>query len=79
MLLDVAVYLNAAITALDLRRELQAASDFELPVYYGVCDLRTLLVTSVPVTPTTTEPDLHWLRRTQLALSSWAKSWWTCS
>jgi carbonic anhydrase len=59
VLLDVAVYLNAAITALDLRRELQAASDFDLPVYYGVCDLKTLLVTSVPVTPTTTEPDLR--------------------
>ncbi len=58
-LLDVAVYLNAAITALDLRRELGAVSDHSPPVYYGVCDLKTLLVTSAPVTPTTTEPDLR--------------------
>lgn len=58
-LLDVAVYLNAAITALDLRRELGAVSDNSPPVYYGVCDLKSLLVTSSPVTPTTTEPDLR--------------------
>ena len=39
--------------------QLGAVSDHSPPVYYGVCDLKTLLVTSAPVTPTTTEPDLR--------------------
>ncbi|HEY4313431.1 MAG TPA: carbonic anhydrase [Pirellulales bacterium] len=59
VLLDVSVYLNAAITALDLQRELGAISNDTPPVYYGVCDLKTLLVTSAPVHGTSRVPDLR--------------------
>jgi carbonic anhydrase len=58
-LIDVAVYLNAAITAFDLRRELAAKSSPALAVHYGACDLQTMLVTSKPVTATTVDPDLR--------------------
>ena len=58
-LIDVAVYLNAAITAFDLRQELNEVGSDDIAVYYGVCDLQTMLVTSAPVTDDTTGPDLR--------------------
>lgn len=45
---EVAVYLNAAITALDLRREITASADPSLKVVYGVYDLATMFVTATP-------------------------------
>ena len=45
---DVAVYLNAAITALDLRREVAALRTDSIRVVYGVYDLATLLVSPIP-------------------------------
>ena len=58
-LVEVAVFLNAAVTAFDLRRELQAASGGGIAVYYGACNLKTMLVTSKPVLPSTVDPDLR--------------------
>ncbi len=45
---EVAVYLNAAITALDLRREVTAFGTDAMRVVYGVYDLATLFVTPLP-------------------------------
>lgn len=45
---ELTVYLNAAITALDLRRETQAFQSSSMRVAYGVYDLGTLFVTAVP-------------------------------
>ena len=53
------MYLNAAITAFELRRQIAVAGDHALAVYYGVCDLKTMLVTTVPVTAATAEPALR--------------------
>lgn len=53
---EVAVYLNAAITAFDLRREVAAFGADSIRVVYGVYDLATLFVTSTP-TVNPTEPD----------------------
>lgn len=58
-LIDAAVFLNAAITAFDVRNEIGTVTNKKLPVYYGVCDLQTMMVTSTPVTPTTTTGDLR--------------------
>jgi carbonic anhydrase len=45
---EVTVYLNAAITALDLQREVAAFGSDSLRVVYGVYDLATLFVSPVP-------------------------------
>lgn len=45
---EVAVYLNAAITALDLRQEIAAFTADSISVVYGVYDLATLFVNAVP-------------------------------
>ena len=45
---EVAVYLNAAITALDLRREVAALGTDSISVVYGVYDLATLFVSPTP-------------------------------
>jgi carbonic anhydrase len=45
---EVAVYLNAAITALDLRREVAAFGTDSIRVVYGVYDLATLFVSPIP-------------------------------
>lgn len=46
---EVAVYLNAAITALDLRREVAAFGTDSMRVVYGVYDLATLFVSPIPL------------------------------
>lgn len=53
---EVAVYLNAAITAFDLRREVAAFGAETMKVVYGVYDLATLHVTARP-TANPSEPD----------------------
>ena len=58
-LIEGAIFQNAAITAFDLKRELFSSHDRSLHVVYGVCNVGTMLVTSLPETPTTTEPSLH--------------------
>jgi carbonic anhydrase len=45
---EVAVYLNAAITAFDLRREVAAFQTDSIQVVYGVYDLATMFVTPLP-------------------------------
>lgn len=45
---EVAVYLNAAITAFDLRREVALFGNDSMRVVYGVYDLATLFVTDKP-------------------------------
>lgn len=57
-LIETAVYLNAAITGFDLEREMPAASRNRLPVYYGVCDLQTMLVTHSPSAKPAVAPSL---------------------
>ena len=52
---EVTVYLNAAITAFDLRREVAAFGQDSMRVVYGVYDLATLFVTATP-TPHPTDP-----------------------
>lgn len=47
-LAEIAVYLNAALTAYDLRREIEGLGNSILPVVYGVCDLGDLRVRSLP-------------------------------
>lgn len=46
---EVSVYLNAAITAFDLRREVAAFGAETMDVVYGVYDLATLFVTATPI------------------------------
>lgn len=50
-----AVYLNAAITSFDLRREVAAFGKDSMRVVYGIYDLATLFVTATP-TPHPTGP-----------------------
>jgi carbonic anhydrase len=57
-LIEGTIFQNAAITAFDLKRELFSRGDQPLNVVYGVCNVGTMLVTSLPETPTTTEPSL---------------------
>jgi carbonic anhydrase len=51
MLIETTVYLNAAVTAFDLRREVQPLVEAPPRVVYGVYDLDSLRVHSTPVTP----------------------------
>jgi carbonic anhydrase len=50
---EVSVYLNAAITAFDLRREVAAFGAESTSVVYGVYDLATLFVTAMPTSQPT--------------------------
>jgi carbonic anhydrase len=53
-LIEVAVYLNAALTAYDLRREIEGVGGGQaLPVVFGVCDLGDLRVRACPAAPAT--------------------------
>jgi carbonic anhydrase len=47
-LIDVAVFLNAALTAFDLRRELESVGDGSIQVVYGVFDITTQCVAARP-------------------------------
>ena len=58
-LIDVAVYLNAAINAFDLCRQIKAAGNAPLAVYYCVCDLKSMIVSAMPVTSDDAEPELR--------------------
>jgi carbonic anhydrase len=50
-LIEASVYLNAAITAFDLQREIASAGgDASLGVYHGACDISSMLVRSEPGT-----------------------------
>lgn len=48
MLIETAVYLNAAITSFDLRRELRALDSSTLNVFFGAFDLESQLVRGLP-------------------------------
>jgi carbonic anhydrase len=48
LLIEAAAYLNAAITAFDLKREVAAFHDGQIDVFYGVCDIGTMLVQACP-------------------------------
>lgn len=50
-LVELAVYLNAAVTAYDLRREISGLGNSNLRVVYGVCDLGDLRVRALPAAP----------------------------
>jgi carbonic anhydrase len=47
-LIDAAVYLNAAITAYDLKREKSNAEATPLEVFYGACDVKSMCVRALP-------------------------------
>jgi carbonic anhydrase len=47
-LIDAAVYLNAAITAYDLKREKSNAETTPLEVFYGACDVKNMCVRAWP-------------------------------
>jgi carbonic anhydrase len=47
-LVEAAVYLNAALTAFDLKREIEGLKNSDLEVVYGVCDLGDLRVRALP-------------------------------
>ncbi|HEY2893447.1 MAG TPA: carbonic anhydrase [Pirellulales bacterium] len=49
LLIEAAAYLNAAITAFDLKREVTAFHDNQIDVFYGVCDIGTMLVRACPL------------------------------
>ncbi len=55
---EVSIYMNAAITAFDLQREIAGLGHQSVPVYYGVCDLGCMLVRSRPVHARPDEPKL---------------------
>ncbi len=56
-LVEASVYLNSAITAFDLDREIASAGgDRSLAVYYGICDISTMLVRSEPQPAALPEP-----------------------
>lgn len=48
MLIEAAVYLNAAVTAHDLRREIRSLGNSKIRVVYGVYDLTTLRIRAQP-------------------------------
>jgi len=50
-LIEAAVYLNAALTAFDLKREIAGLQNSGLKVVYGVCDLGDLRVRALPDLP----------------------------
>jgi carbonic anhydrase len=56
MLIAAAVYLNAAITSFDLRRELRALENSQHDVIFGVFDLESQLVRGLPETSELADP-----------------------
>jgi carbonic anhydrase len=50
-LVEVSVYLNAAITAFDLDRAVGGASGRSVEVFYGACDIATMVVRAEPNPP----------------------------
>jgi hypothetical protein len=50
-LIESAAYVNAALTAFDLRGQLGLTADSDIHVMYGVYDLRTMRVQSLPCQP----------------------------
>jgi carbonic anhydrase len=58
-LIEASAYLNAAITAYDLEREVDAFCDNSVAVYYGVCDIGTMLVRGCPIHGQPNEPELR--------------------
>lgn len=59
-LIEAAVYGNAAITAFDLQREIASIGGAcSLKVYYGVCDIATMIVQADPSGPTSRESQLR--------------------
>jgi carbonic anhydrase len=48
-LIEASSYMNAAITAFDLQREIAGFVENSTPVYYGVCDLGNMIVRDLPV------------------------------
>jgi len=54
-LLDVAVYLNAAVTAYDVRREMTGAVGDRTRVVFGVFDLISQRVQALPANPSTAD------------------------
>ncbi len=57
-LIEATVYQNAAITAFDLQRELFATEERPLEVVYGVCNVGTMQVNSLPVASPDAGPTL---------------------
>ncbi len=55
-LVELAVYLNAAVTAYDLQREVRGLEKANLRVVYGVCDLGDLRVRALPDAKPITDP-----------------------
>jgi carbonic anhydrase len=59
-LIEASVYLNSAITAFDLQREIASAGgDSSLAVFHGACDISNMLVRSDPPGGLTHEPRLQ--------------------
>ena len=59
-LVEAAVYMNSAITAFDLQREVTSVGEASSPrVFYGTCDINTMLVQSSPGRPATHGPCLQ--------------------
>jgi len=48
VLIETSTYMNAAITAFDLQREISGFGDQAIPVFYAVCDLGSMLVHDSP-------------------------------
>lgn len=48
-LIEASSYMNAAITAFDLQREIAGFVENSTPVFYGVCDLGNMIVRDLPV------------------------------
>ena len=59
-LVEASVYLNSAITAFDLQREVASAGgDGSLEVFFGTCDISNMLVRTDPAGETAHEPGLR--------------------
>jgi carbonic anhydrase len=58
-LIDAAVYLNAAITAYDLKRENPRTEAAPLDVFYGACDVKNMCVRGGPARNPTESPQLR--------------------
>jgi hypothetical protein len=54
---ELAIYLNAAVTAYDLQREVRGLEQANLRVVYGVCDLGDLRVRALPAAKPATDPE----------------------
>jgi carbonic anhydrase len=58
-LIDASVFLNAAITAFDVQREVAGAHYRTVEVVYGVCNLRNMLVSANPAAQVGDTPQLR--------------------